>query len=267
MVGRGGSCNDQRRADPASPVWVRAQAGAGRHPEAAGLVTRIENLGLADWALWRRDGEASVASVDVSGANCVVVDLGSLPRAQERSVVALAMLGRRWAGRAGRKPVLIAVDEAHNVFPAVTDDPLLQAAGDLGALVAGEGRKFGIHRFVATQRPAKVHANVVSQCDNLVLMRMNGTADVEDLTALFSHVPAPLVRRSLTFGLGQALCGARDAAYQKIFIDLCATLKQSGFYAFEPQVMALALAACEVHGTRLPAHDCHSRRGAARVRR
>ncbi|GLS39499.1 HTH-type transcriptional regulator BetI [Mesorhizobium tianshanense] len=41
----------------------------------------------------------------------------------------------------------------------------------------------------------------------------------------------------------QALCGARDAAYQKVFIDLCATLKQSGGYAFEPHVMALALCA------------------------
>jgi TetR/AcrR family transcriptional repressor of bet genes len=41
----------------------------------------------------------------------------------------------------------------------------------------------------------------------------------------------------------QALCGARDAAYQKIFIDLCAVLKQSGGYAYEPQVMALALSA------------------------
>ena len=39
----------------------------------------------------------------------------------------------------------------------------------------------------------------------------------------------------------QALSSARDAVYQNIFIDLCATLKQSGGYAFEPQVMALAL--------------------------
>ncbi|QND68338.1 transcriptional regulator BetI [Mesorhizobium loti] len=41
----------------------------------------------------------------------------------------------------------------------------------------------------------------------------------------------------------QALSSARDAVYQTIFIDLCATLKQSGFYAYEPQVMALALSA------------------------
>jgi AcrR family transcriptional regulator len=41
----------------------------------------------------------------------------------------------------------------------------------------------------------------------------------------------------------QALCGARDAAYQKVFIDLCAVLKKSGGYAYEPQVMALSLSA------------------------
>ncbi|AZO52715.1 transcriptional regulator BetI [Mesorhizobium sp. M8A.F.Ca.ET.057.01.1.1] len=41
----------------------------------------------------------------------------------------------------------------------------------------------------------------------------------------------------------QALSSARDVVYQDIFIELCATLKQSGGYAYEPQVMALALSA------------------------
>ncbi|WP_420107540.1 transcriptional regulator BetI [Mesorhizobium qingshengii] len=41
----------------------------------------------------------------------------------------------------------------------------------------------------------------------------------------------------------QALSSARDAVYQTIFIDLCATLRQSSGYAYEPQVMALALSA------------------------
>jgi len=41
----------------------------------------------------------------------------------------------------------------------------------------------------------------------------------------------------------QALCGARDAAYQQVFIDLCADLKRLGGYAYDPQVAALALSA------------------------
>jgi TetR/AcrR family transcriptional repressor of bet genes len=41
----------------------------------------------------------------------------------------------------------------------------------------------------------------------------------------------------------QALCGARDAAYQQVFIDLCRRLKEEGGYAFDPFDTALALSA------------------------
>lgn len=41
----------------------------------------------------------------------------------------------------------------------------------------------------------------------------------------------------------QALSNSRDAYYQQTFIDLCAELKKSGSYGYEPQVMALALSA------------------------
>ncbi|BCG85514.1 MULTISPECIES: transcriptional regulator BetI [Mesorhizobium] len=41
----------------------------------------------------------------------------------------------------------------------------------------------------------------------------------------------------------QALSSSRDNYYQQVFIDLCTALKQSGAYAYEPQVMALALSA------------------------
>ena len=41
----------------------------------------------------------------------------------------------------------------------------------------------------------------------------------------------------------QALCGARDAAYQNVFVDLCRKLKVDGGYDFEPVATALALSA------------------------
>lgn len=176
---------------------------AAADPAATQIATRIDNLGLADWALWRRDGEKSIVGDALS--RCTVLDTGSLSRPDERAAVSLVFLGNRWARRRDRQPMLIAIDEAHNVFPAFTDDPLLARTTDCGALVGGEGRKFGLHLFIASQRPAKVHPNVVSQCDNLILMRMNGVGDVADLERLFSHLPGPLLHRSLTFGLGQAL--------------------------------------------------------------
>lgn len=186
-------------------VVAAADEAAERNAVATAVVRRIRNLEIEAWDIWRGDDESSIAAAGLRDERCVVLDLGSLTRPDERTVVALAVLGNRWRQRAERRPVLLAIDEAHNVVPAVTDDPLVQATTDLGTLIAGEGRKYGLHLFVATQRPAKVHPNVVSQCDNLVLMRMNGTADIDDLVATFSHVPEAMIRAASRFGLGQAL--------------------------------------------------------------
>jgi TetR/AcrR family transcriptional repressor of bet genes len=41
----------------------------------------------------------------------------------------------------------------------------------------------------------------------------------------------------------QALCGARDKAYQNVIVDLCAALKADAGYDFEPHSMALGLSA------------------------
>lgn len=183
-----------------------------RAAEAAGdalserLARRIVNLGLPGWDMWRRGDEPSlIRDGNLAEQRCVVLDIGSLARPEERTTVALALLGARWRNRAQRRPMLIAIDEAHNVLPAVTDDPLLRTTTELGILIAAEGRKFGLHLFVATQRPSKVHPNVVSQCDNLFLMRMNGAGDVHDLESLFSFVPPAMLHEALGFGLGQAL--------------------------------------------------------------
>jgi len=183
---------------------ARAATAAGG--EYAGIALRIANLGLDRWGIWRRDGEKSLLRAYPEGLpRCLVLDVGSLTRPDERAAASLVLLGNRWARRRERTPMLIAVDESHNVFPTSTTNPLLQQTAELGALIAGEGRKFGLHLFIATQRPSKVHPNVVSQCDNLILMRMNGAGDVQDLATLFSHVPEPLLRQSTGFGLGQAL--------------------------------------------------------------
>lgn len=41
----------------------------------------------------------------------------------------------------------------------------------------------------------------------------------------------------------QVLCGARDEAYQRVFIELCTALKADAGYEFDPQSTALALSA------------------------
>ena len=108
-------------------------------------------------------------------------------------MAAEALLAALWRRRAAREPVLIVIDEAHNVCPARPEDPLTAMATEHAVRIAGEGRKFGLVLLVATQRPQKVHENVVSQCENLVLMRMNSRSDLALLAETFSFVPSSLL--------------------------------------------------------------------------
>ena len=45
---------------------------------------------------------------------------------------------------------------------------------DLVVRIAGEGRKYGLYLLMVTQRPEKLEPNALTQCDNLMLLRLNG---------------------------------------------------------------------------------------------
>jgi DNA helicase HerA-like ATPase len=95
------------------------------------------------------------------------------------------------------------------VCPQLPEGPLQALATDYAIRIAAEGRKFGLYLLVSTQRPQKVHENVVSQCDNLLLMRMNSAADVGSLNDLFSFVPPTLLERATGFRQGEALVAGK----------------------------------------------------------
>jgi len=174
------------------------------------LVTRAKNLGVLGWNVWSRGAEGSILEDAVDpGVRCLVVDLGSLGTRAEQALVAEAVLGRLWERRTDRSPVLVVIDEAHNVCPADAEDPLTALATEHAVRIAGEGRKFGLYLLVSTQRPQKVHENVLSQCDNLLLMRMNSTADLGFVGEVFSFVPLSLLERATSFRQGESLAAGK----------------------------------------------------------
>jgi hypothetical protein len=72
--------------------------------------------------------------------------------------VAVAALRRALPGR--RR-------EAHNICSVDPRDEVGRLSTDTVVQIAAEGRKYGLYLLTSTQRPHKVHENVVSQCDNL----------------------------------------------------------------------------------------------------
>jgi DNA helicase HerA-like ATPase len=184
------------------------------HEAARRLALRGRNLGVDRWTLWVEPQVPSLAD-DVAGrdARCLVVDLGSLGSREEQALVAGAVLRRLWHRRAEREPILLVIDEAHNVCPQRPEDALTALATEEVIRIAGEGRKFGLYLLLATQRPQKLHENVLSQCDNLLLMRMNSAADLGVVEQGFSFVPPGLLACAGAFRQGEALAAGRISSH------------------------------------------------------
>ena len=183
---------------------------AAERPGARALHQRARNLGISELGVWAREQPGStLAALHDESLRGVVVDLGSLPAAEEQALVAEAVLGELWRRREERRPVLIVIDEAHNVCPAEPENPILALATEHAVRIAAEGRKFGLYLLVSTQRPQKVHENVITQCDNLLLMRLNSAADARFAQSVFSFVPPRLVDQAPAFRLGEALVAGK----------------------------------------------------------
>ncbi len=179
-------------------------------PEERRLGLRIRNLDVGHFTVWAPGEAGSVLdAVHDQGVRCVVIDLGSLPTREEQSLVAAAVLGDLWRRRQERNAILIVIDEAHNVCPAEPSDQLVAVAAEHAIRIAAEGRKFGLYLLASTQRPQKIAGNVLSQADNLVLMRMNSLADTAFAEAAFSFVPPSMIERSVIFRQGEALIAGK----------------------------------------------------------
>jgi hypothetical protein len=181
---------------------------------ASPLAIRARNLGVDRWRSWSRtSGVSIVDDLENGDWRCLIVDLGSLDGREEQALVAGAVLRRLWNARARREPVLVVIDEAHNVCPGAPDYDLVALATEDAIRIAGEGRKFGIYLLLSTQRPDKLHINVLSQCDNLMLMRMNSAADLAVVGDVLSFAPPGLLARATTFRQGEALVAGKISSH------------------------------------------------------
>ena len=168
------------------------------------LAARLENLRVTDWKVW---AGASTTAVEVieSRPDATVLDLGGFEHHDEALVVAMAVLDDLWAKRESRRPVLIVIDEAHNLCSAEHTDPLHVAVRERIIQIAAEGRKFGLWLLLSTQRPSRVHPSIISQCDNLALMKMTSPVDLDELGTIFGFVPPAMLARAPRFRQGEAL--------------------------------------------------------------
>ncbi|MBU9126946.1 ATP-binding protein [Burkholderia multivorans] len=93
-------------------------------------------------------------------------------------VAKLAFSVQQWTRPDRRHPVAIFCDEAHLYIP---ERHQAGGADDISVAIferiAKEGRKYGVGLVVISQRPSEVNRTVLSQCNNLVAMRLTNGDD------------------------------------------------------------------------------------------
>jgi len=93
-------------------------------------------------------------------------------------VAKLAFSIQQWTPTESRHPIALFCDEAHLYIPERQSSAGGEAfAVDAFERIAKEGRKYGVGLVVISQRPSEVNRTVLSQCNNLVAMRLTNGDD------------------------------------------------------------------------------------------
>lgn len=217
---------EEARPPQSGNVDVEQVLASSDDPVRQQLLQRLQNLGVLDWELWARGAESS-EDVIRARPRATVLDVGGFPTLQESRAAALGVLDHLWMTRQERRPVLIVIDEAHNICPPDPATPVEEVLTERVIQIAAEGRKYGLWLLLSTQRPTKIHPNALTQCDNLGLMRMSSPRDLDELANLFGYAPPDMLAASPRFPQGQALF-AGGFVQQPSFVQIGARLTHEG---------------------------------------
>lgn len=85
---------------------------------------------------------------------------------------------QQWTPPEKRHPVALFCDEAHLYIPErAQGDAASEISISIFERIAKEGRKYGVGLVVISQRPSEVNRTVLSQCNNLIAMRLTNAED------------------------------------------------------------------------------------------
>jgi len=164
------------------------------------------------------------------------VNLASVSKEPARLLVVRYILDRLWNAAAedrwqaitqdrdnGRRPVFVVVDEVHRIASQKAEGAAEGGVLEVMRQIAAEGRKQGLLLIVATQRPSKLQSDVLSECDNVCVMRLVSGADIKLLKERLSFREPARLEAAKEFVTGEAIFGGEWTNGKTVWVDQVAT--------------------------------------------
>ena len=100
----------------------------------------------------------------------------------------------------GSFPIHIMLEEAHRYVQNDRDSELL--GYNIFERIAKEGRKFGVILDLITQRPTELSSNVLSQCSNFLIFKLNHPADLEYVEKMVPNISKDVIEKQKALQAG-----------------------------------------------------------------
>lgn len=139
----------------------------------------------------------------------IIIDLQGLSDDAKQIVTALVSSEIMRAAADKQRPIrpcFLVYEEGHNYAPAGT--PTISKK--IIKKIAAEGRKFGVGFAIVSQRPSKLDADVTSQCNTIITMRLKNPDDQRFITKTSDMLTKADIDELPSLSTGEALITGRS---------------------------------------------------------
>ncbi len=111
-----------------------------------------------------------------------------------------------WTAHEKRRPLAMVCDEAHLYLPKKEGlNPVESRAVEAFEKIAKEGRKYGVALLIVSQRPSDVSTTILSQCNNVIALRLTNGDDQSTVKKLMPESLESLLDVLPIMDIGEAL--------------------------------------------------------------
>lgn len=110
-----------------------------------------------------------------------------------------------WSSAENRRPIAFVCDEAHLYLPRKEGNPVERRAVEAFEKISKEGRKYGVALMIVSQRPSDVSATILSQCNNIISLRLTNADDQATVRKLLPESLESLLEALPIMDVGEAM--------------------------------------------------------------